>query len=130
MKDSRQRRTLDRLSPEPLGSSICCLCFSICEAASFFCSSWAARSCSLRLLSWPIMPISCLRYLRGVGGEREGSKGHIPAPGKPDEEERVRVRRERGGSREEKKEKPDGGARGGVGKERGREGERARSPGC
>lgn len=38
-----------------LASSICCLCFSSCEAAIFFCSSWAARSCSLRLISWPIM---------------------------------------------------------------------------
>lgn len=38
-----------------LASSICCLCFSSCDAAIFFCSSWAARSCSLRLINWLIM---------------------------------------------------------------------------
>ena len=61
-----------------LANSICCLCFSICEAASFFCSSWAARSCSLRLLNWPIMPISWRSLsarLSGVPGEGEGRRG-------------------------------------------------------
>lgn len=62
-----------------LASSICCLCFSICEAASFFCSSWAARSCSLRLLNWPIMPMSWRSFsarLSGVPiGQEEGGRG-------------------------------------------------------
>lgn len=61
-----------------LASSICCLCFSIWEAASFFCSSWAARSCSLRLLNWPIMPMSWRSFsarLSGVPGVRERGEG-------------------------------------------------------
>lgn len=61
-----------------LASSICCLCFSICEAASFFCSSWAARSCSLRLLNWPIMPMSWRSFsarLSGVPTGRESEEG-------------------------------------------------------
>lgn len=49
-------------------SSICCRCFSICEAASFFCSSWAARSCSLRLMSWVIMVESCRSFSARLSG--------------------------------------------------------------
>ena len=49
-------------------SSICCLCFSICEAASFFCSSWAARSCSRRLISWPIIVESWCSFSARLSG--------------------------------------------------------------
>lgn len=58
-----------------LASSICCLCFSICEAASFFCSSWAARSCSLRLLNWPIMPISWRSFSARLSGVPRAGRG-------------------------------------------------------
>lgn len=58
-----------------LASSICCLCFSICEAANFFCSSWAARSCSLRLLSWPIMPMSWRSFSARLSAVPRVNKG-------------------------------------------------------
>lgn len=48
--------------------SICCRCFSICEAASFFCSSWAARSCSRKLISWVIMVESCRSFSARLSG--------------------------------------------------------------
>lgn len=57
-----------------LASSICCLCFSICEAASFFCSSWAAKSCSLRLLNWPIMPMSWRSFSARLSGVPKGQE--------------------------------------------------------
>lgn len=49
-------------------NSICCLCFSICEAASFFCSSWAARSCSRRLISWVIIVESWCSFSARLSG--------------------------------------------------------------
>lgn len=48
--------------------SICCRCFSICEAASFFCSSWAARSCSRKLISWVIIVESCRSFSARLSG--------------------------------------------------------------
>lgn len=48
--------------------SICCRCFSICEAASFFCSSCAARSCSRKLISWVIMVESCRSFSARLSG--------------------------------------------------------------
>lgn len=55
-------------------SSICWRCFSIWEAASFFCSSWAAKSCSRRLMSCVIMVESCRSFsarLSGVPGTKQ-----------------------------------------------------------
>lgn len=49
-------------------SSICWRCFSICEAASFFCSSWAARSCSRRLMSCVIIVESCRSFSARLSG--------------------------------------------------------------
>lgn len=51
-----------------LASSICCRCFSIWDAASFFCSSWAANSCSRRLVSWLIIPMSCRSFSARLSG--------------------------------------------------------------
>lgn len=48
--------------------SICCRCFSICDAASFFCSSCAARSCSRKLISWVIMVESCRSFSARLSG--------------------------------------------------------------
>lgn len=48
--------------------SICCRCFSICEAASFFCSSWAARSCSRKLISWVIIVESWRSFSARLSG--------------------------------------------------------------
>lgn len=48
--------------------SICCRCFSICEAASFFCSSCAARSCSRKLISWVIMVESWRSFSARLSG--------------------------------------------------------------
>lgn len=59
-------------------NSICWRCFSICEAASFFCSSWAASSCSLRLLSCVIIPISWRSFSARLSGVPVGVKGHRP----------------------------------------------------
>lgn len=54
-----------------LANSICCLCFSNWEAAIFFCSSWADRSCSLKLISWPIMVESCCSFSSSDSGVPE-----------------------------------------------------------